>query len=146
MDVAAFGADLREVVTQMDSVTVEAAAGAGPDSVMEVAPDSAMARLASQVVLVADRNGVKLPREFGVLLKQVLYFDRYTRCCHLPPSTHTLPVGVSLLLCLVMLVCRLLAPGLDLVNDERVQLQNPGGGVYRGPDRPRDSIDVTPSS
>jgi aarF domain-containing kinase len=30
-----------------------------------------VARLALQVVGVAERNGVKLPREFGILLKQV---------------------------------------------------------------------------
>jgi hypothetical protein len=26
---------------------------------------------------VGDENGVKFPREFGLLLKQMLYFDRY---------------------------------------------------------------------
>ena len=28
---------------------------------------------------VADDNGIRFPREFGLLLKQLLYFDRYTR-------------------------------------------------------------------
>lgn len=28
---------------------------------------------------VANSNGLKLPRQFGLLIKQALYFDRYTR-------------------------------------------------------------------
>ena len=48
--------------------------------------------LVLQIVAVAD-NGLKLPREFGLLLKQSLYFDRYLK---------------------------LLAPDLDPLRDERV--------------------------
>ena len=33
----------------------------------------------AQLVRVADDNGIRFPREFGLLLKQLLYFDRYTR-------------------------------------------------------------------
>jgi hypothetical protein len=35
-------------------------------------------RLLLEVVDVANKNGLKLPREFGLLLKQSLYFNRYT--------------------------------------------------------------------
>ena len=52
-----------------------------------------VSRLAIDIVRVGDRNGVKFPREFGLLLKQVLYFDRYVR---------------------------LLAPEMEVVSDERV--------------------------
>jgi len=46
------------------------------------------------LVRVGETHGVKLPREFGLLIKQILYFDRYTQ---------------------------LLAPGLDVMNDDRVR-------------------------
>ena len=52
-------------------------------------------RLSVELVAVGERNGVKFPREFGLLLKQILYFDRYIQ---------------------------LLAPDLDVINDERVQM------------------------
>ena len=47
-----------------------------------------------QIVDVAEKNGLKLPREFGLLLKQALYFDRYQK---------------------------LLAPSLDPLRDARVR-------------------------
>ena len=40
---------------------------------------SQVARLALEVVGVAERNGVKLPREFGILLKQVSLFRHMSR-------------------------------------------------------------------
>ncbi len=42
---------------------------------------------------VADDNGIRFPHEFGLLLKQMLYFDRYMR---------------------------LLAPKLSVLSDDRV--------------------------
>ena len=45
------------------------------------------------IVDVTEDNGLKLPREFGLLVKQSLYFDRYLK---------------------------ILAPGLDVMNDSRV--------------------------
>jgi aarF domain-containing kinase len=47
-----------------------------------------------KLVAVTDRNGLKFPREFGLLVKQALYFDRYTR---------------------------LLAPDVDVSRDERLE-------------------------
>mmetsp|Transcript_16663 Transcript_16663/g.22965 ORF Transcript_16663/g.22965 Transcript_16663/m.22965 type:complete len:574 (-) Transcript_16663:168-1889(-) len=49
------------------------------------------------IVRVGETHGVKFPREFGLLLKQVLYFDRYVR---------------------------LLAPGLQVMNDDRVKMSD----------------------
>merc|ERR1711937_985249 len=46
-----------------------------------------------EVVAVTENNGLRLPREFGLLVKQSLYFDRYLK---------------------------ILAPELDVVNDSRV--------------------------
>lgn len=45
------------------------------------------------IVDVTEDNGLKLPREFGLLVKQSLYFDRYLK---------------------------ILAPGLDVMGDARV--------------------------
>jgi len=45
------------------------------------------------IVDVTEDNGLKLPREFGLLVKQSLYFDRYLK---------------------------ILAPGLDVMSDARV--------------------------
>lgn len=46
-------------------------------------------RLLLEVVDVANKNGLKLPREFGLLLKQSLYFNRYTPA-HPSPRTCTI--------------------------------------------------------
>jgi predicted unusual protein kinase regulating ubiquinone biosynthesis (AarF/ABC1/UbiB family) len=32
-----------------------------------------------EIVAVTEENGLKLPREFGLLVKQSLYFDRYLK-------------------------------------------------------------------
>jgi len=57
-----------------------------------------MAGFALQVVQVGDTHGIRFPREFGLLLKQLL--DRYTQ---------------------------LLAPSLSVLNDDRVKIrQTPG--------------------
>lgn len=97
VDVASFARDLEAVYAKLDGVAADLSAnpsGLGLDEAGQLDEASAVAGLAVELVGVAQRNGVKLPREFGILLKQVLYFDRYTR---------------------------LLAPGLDLVTDDRLQ-------------------------
>ncbi|MBL8022278.1 MAG: AarF/ABC1/UbiB kinase family protein [Leptospirales bacterium] len=47
-----------------------------------------------QMAKIGERNGIKFPREFALLIKQFLYFDRYIR---------------------------LLAPELDMIQDPRIQ-------------------------
>jgi len=54
------------------------------------------------IVRAAANNGLKLPREFALLVKQALYFDRYTK---------------------------LLAPELDPLRDDRVDLGLRRGGA-----------------
>ena len=39
-------------------------------------PCPKVTRLLLEIVEVATKNGLKLPREFGLLVKQALYFDR----------------------------------------------------------------------
>lgn len=41
-------------------------------------------RLLLEMVDVANKNGLKLPREFGLLLKQSLYFNRWADTRHGP--------------------------------------------------------------
>lgn len=51
-----------------------------------------------QIIEIGDTHGIRFPREFGMLLKQLLYFDRYTQ---------------------------LLAPSLSVLNDDRVNINQP---------------------
>jgi aarF domain-containing kinase len=53
-------------------------------------------RLFLQLVRISETHGIKFPREFGLLIKQLLYFDRYTR---------------------------LLAPELQVLRDERINIR-----------------------
>merc|ERR1711957_1150009 len=55
--------------------------------------ESEITNLLLELVEITEDNGLKLPREFGLLVKQSLYFDRYLK---------------------------ILAPGLDVMNDTRV--------------------------
>ena len=54
-----------------------------------------MTQVMLDIVEVTEANGIKLPRAFGLLVKQSLYFDRYLK---------------------------ILAPSLDVMADDRVQL------------------------
>ncbi|CAG9464166.1 unnamed protein product [Pedinophyceae sp. YPF-701] len=86
VNIPAFARDLEELFTQiedMDSqIVVTASEGPGGDVSMgaSVAVDDAqMNRLILDVVRVGEVHGLRFPREFGLLLKQLLYFDRYIR-------------------------------------------------------------------
>ena len=148
---AAFAADLQEVFASIDTMAADAAAGGGlaAGQVDETQLNRAVAAVAkvaegcarhprsppssnahgpntrqratrtrrhtrarhTKRVLTGRRSpdvhadGIRFPREFALLVKQVLYFDRYTR---------------------------LLAPGLDVLNDERLSMNrspSAAGGV-----------------
>lgn len=55
-------------------------------------------------VQVSESYGLKFPREFALLLKQLLYFDRYTR---------------------------LLAPNLNMLQDQRISIASNKRSKYR---------------
>lgn len=57
--------------------------------------ESEVGDLLLELVDVTENNGLKLPREFGLLVKQALYFDRYIK---------------------------ILAPNVDVMNDSRVMI------------------------
>mmetsp|Transcript_4740 Transcript_4740/g.6509 ORF Transcript_4740/g.6509 Transcript_4740/m.6509 type:complete len:552 (-) Transcript_4740:731-2386(-) len=107
VDVDRFGAELREVVKKINDiqpellVEVQSQTGSGPygDNRQSVAASLVVderetTELVLEIVNVATRNGLRLPREFGLVLKQALYFDRYQK---------------------------LLAPSLDPLRDARVR-------------------------
>lgn len=65
-------------------------AGTGRLSAAVEVDQTQLNRLFLNLVRISERHGIKFPREFGLFLKQILYFDRYTRI--LAPS---LQVGVG---------------------------------------------------
>ncbi|CAM9283534.1 unnamed protein product [Discosporangium mesarthrocarpum] len=99
VDTKAFAADLEGLwgkFSSLDPAAMAAGAGMGEEGPGEEVNQEATGFLLD-LVSVSEANGLKLPREFGLLIKQQLYFDRYTR---------------------------ILAPTLDPLRDSRLQLQN----------------------
>jgi aarF domain-containing kinase len=107
VDYAAFAADLRRLFDSLRAVDAEVilAAGAGGAAASVAADDAAVNRVLLDLVRVGEDNGVRFPREFALLLKQVLYFDRYTR---------------------------ILAPSLRVFDDDRISMGSRGGGGGAG--------------
>jgi aarF domain-containing kinase len=82
VDVDAFAADLEGLVASLEAVDPSVVATEGEDGLLtaQIAVDDAqITDVLLKLVETAERNGVKLPREFGLLVKQALYFDRYTK-------------------------------------------------------------------
>jgi len=131
---AAFAKDIGEVIASIDSMTADIATTASAGAAASAIDETQLNRAVAAVARVAEgcrilaalamhcirslwsaplspprsalRYGIRFPREFALLIKQVLYFDRYTS---------------------------LLAPGLDVLNDERLSMNRPpppgDGGV-----------------
>jgi len=98
---AAFAKDLGDVFTSIDSMAADMAASGGGISA-DAVDETQLNRAVAAVGRVAEGYGIRFPREFALLIKQVLYFDRYTT---------------------------LLAPGLDVLNDERLSMNRPPPGT-----------------
>ena len=64
--------------------------------------DNDITDLLLELVQITENNGLKLPREFGLLVKQSLYFDRYLK---------------------------ILAPDVNIMNDERIAKNIAGSGT-----------------
>eukprot|EP00891_Asterochloris_glomerata_P001329 jgi/Astpho2/1329/e_gw1.00024.15.1_t len=92
VDVAAFSRDLQQVFTEIESMDVEALVGVGPNGSTVAATmavdDARVNGLLLKARTFGETHGIRFPREFGLLLKQLLYFDRYTR--ELAPSLSVL--------------------------------------------------------
>lgn len=88
VDVVALGKDL-EVIYQAFTVV-------DPASVLNGAVnDNEINQLMLEIVAVGEKHGIRFPRAFALLFKQILYFDRYIK---------------------------ILAPDMELFNDDRLQM------------------------
>lgn len=98
VDLDKFAADLEKVLTTMLQMQPEVTVAASPDGVLSGSmslDETEVTNVLLDLVNVTEDNGLKLPREFGLLVKQSLYFDRYLK---------------------------ILAPELDVMGDTRVGL------------------------
>lgn len=102
VDVKAFGRDLKKIFASLQELDTEivVATTRGPNSQAAVAAnvvvdEGQMNALFLNVVRVSESYGLRFPREFALLLKQLLYFDRYTR---------------------------LLAPNMNMLRDQRITI------------------------
>jgi len=101
-DIDKFGRDIERVLKSLGSVSGTARISPDGEVSVEDVDEQELTAVLLDVVAVTEENGLKLPREFGLLVKQVLYFDRYLK---------------------------ILAPDLDVMSDDRVNLvkEGPGG-------------------
>ncbi|XP_078168596.1 protein kinase superfamily protein isoform X2 [Carex rostrata] len=95
VDVTAFARDLEKIFSSIQELDTELviASRRGPDSATAVSAnvvvdDRQMNALFLDLVRVSESYGLRFPREFALLMKQLLYFDRYTRL--LAPSMNML--------------------------------------------------------
>lgn len=88
IDVNRFAADLEALFTKLNNVALDARGE------MPLLDERELNRVMIQMVEIGERHGLRFPREFALLMKQMLYFDRYIR---------------------------ILAPGMDLFQDARLQ-------------------------
>ena len=105
VDIKKFAKDIERVMDRVNNVqtdvTVDMSSAGSYSAAMSV-DESEITDLLLEFVDVTENNGLKLPREFGLLVKQSLYFDRYLK---------------------------ILAPSVDVMNDSRVML---GGQAREG--------------
>lgn len=94
-----FAKDLEKLFVEIRSLDSELDVTASADmstvSANVTVDNAQINRLLLEIVRVGEVHGIRFPREFGLLVKQVLYFDRYVR---------------------------LLAPELQVLEDSRVQI------------------------
>ena len=97
VNVQKFGNDIRQVMENMAMVSPDiSAVGISNDGSVRATisfDEGEITNMLLKIVAVTEDNGLRLPREFGLLVKQSLYFDRYLK---------------------------ILAPGLDVTSDARM--------------------------
>lgn len=97
VDVKKFANDLRKVYETLDSieptVLVDEDTFDGTPRAAVTVDQQQVTQLASDLIVAAEENKIKLPKAFGILIKQLIYFDRYVQ---------------------------LLAPDLEVLDDDRV--------------------------
>ena len=96
VDIDQFGKDIEKVMQNLATVQTDVTVTATNDGNILGSlnfDESEVTQVLLDIVDVTENNGLKLPREFGLLVKQSLYFDRYLK---------------------------ILAPNLDVMADQRV--------------------------
>lgn len=94
VDVEALSRDLESIYSKVTTVD--------PEHVLNGAVnDNEINRIMLDVVAVGERHGIRFPRAFALLLKQILYFDRYVK---------------------------ILAPDMNVFADERIDFLGDGKG------------------
>ncbi|KAL6127967.1 hypothetical protein ACLB2K_071328 [Fragaria x ananassa] len=112
VDAKAFASDLEKMFSSMKELDTEIVIATAREpstnatavSANVVVDERQMNALFLDVVRVSESYGLKFPREFALLLKQLLYFDRYTR---------------------------LLAPNLNMLQDQRITIASNRRSNYR---------------
>merc|ERR1712194_480124 len=82
VDVEKFGRDLGKLMVKMTQVQPEVTLSENADGMINGSigfEDNDISQLLLDMVAVTEDNGLRLPREFGLLVKQSLYFDRYLK-------------------------------------------------------------------
>ena len=81
VDIKKFSRDLERLGESLGQIDTELVVSVedGATAATIAADNEAVNRLLIDIIRVGEENGVKFPREFALLIKQVLYFDRYTR-------------------------------------------------------------------
>merc|ERR1711957_370626 len=78
-----FAQDLERVFAKFNNVQADVTVAANLDGSISGArvdiDESDLTNAMLEIVDVTEDNGLKLPREFGLLVKQSLYFDRYMK-------------------------------------------------------------------
>jgi len=123
VDIVRFGKDLQAIADRIKAIEPEVLVSSTQDgssiSARMSIDEQETTGLILDIVTVAEENGLRLPREFGLLLKQSLYFDRYLK---------------------------LLAPSLDPLTDARVRgfaaPTSPAAGYGSSSDGSQRVIDV----
>lgn len=98
VDTKKFGKDIESLMSQIGGMQTDVTITGMADGSVTGSigfDDDEITNVLLDMVAVTEDNGLKLPREFGLLVKQSLYFDRYLK---------------------------ILAPDLDVVGDSRVGL------------------------
>lgn len=81
VDISRFSQDLRKLGESFEKIDTELIVSVedGAAAATIAADNDAVNRFLIDIIRVGEENGVKFTREFALLIKQVLYFDRYTR-------------------------------------------------------------------
>jgi aarF domain-containing kinase len=106
VDKVKFGRDIEKVMNRIGNMQADVTVRVANDGTAVGSLDldeTEITNVLLELVDVTEDNGLKLPREFGLLVKQSLYFDRYIK---------------------------ILAPNVDVMNDSRVALGGKINGSY----------------